>query len=108
MENFPNKKVFLLSTNESFLDNKLKYYLVSKKGLSNFKKIFFKLNKIQSTNYTISAYYFDVNNKLLKEEKEEKNKANINVKFQNYKSERSGIIYFNKNKNNFMLYFKIN
>jgi len=102
MENFPNKKVFLLSTNESFLDNELKYYLVSKKGLSNFKKIFFKLNKIQSTNYTISAYYFDVNNKLLKEEKKEKNKANINVKFQDYKSERSGIIYFNKNKNNFI------
>ena len=109
MNNNDNKiidvfKVFFIVSNESKIDEELKYSLNNKR-MTNPKKL---ISKILDKNIIVSIYSFEFIPKELeqinKNKNNKKHKALINAKYNNITFK--GIIFFNEIKNNFIYDFK--
>ena len=101
------KKVFFITSNQSKLDESIKYSLVSKKGVANLKKIMDSIISYNREKFTRSVYTFDI----VPKELEEKNKDSITKKYKTdialkFKKSFNGKIYFKENINNFIYNFE--
>ena len=107
-EKIKNYKVFFIVSNESQLNDSIKYYYEKKKVVINFKSILtipYINNALEE--FTTNIYYFEINEKDLNENdkvpKSEKYIVRIKLR---YKKIFEGKILFEKNKNNFIYDFK--
>ena len=106
-----NNKVFFIISNQSKLDNDIKYYINDKNGIINLKTELTKKERFNNEDYTITVFSFEIIKKYLREKdkdkdtKSKKYQAKIYLHFNKMNFERT--ILFNKNRNNFIYDFEI-
>ena len=104
-----NYNIYFITSNKSRLNRYLSYYLEKTNLSKNLKEVYSYQIEYRHENFTVYVYSINISvinpNKNEKEIKTKKHILSLKLKRLDYLSEHIGIIYYEKNQNNFIYNF---